>query len=127
MKTHPPPSEGGSAASNPSPNPSQGLSLYPFLNNNSSVCYFAFFLITISLGAESRSINPELWQACAGPLVNLPPAATHVIYFPQGHSEQVHLTLSFSLSLSLSVYFYTFAIPNSYLSSSGCCISQERC
>lgn len=42
---------------------------------------------------EKRSINPELWQACAGPLVNLPPSATHVIYFPQGHSEQVAASL----------------------------------
>ncbi|XP_030493604.2 auxin response factor 19 [Cannabis sativa] len=40
-------------------------------------------------GAEKKSINQELWQACAGPLVNLPPAGTHVVYFPQGHSEQV--------------------------------------
>ncbi|KAL2626513.1 hypothetical protein AAZV13_07G114900 [Glycine max] len=37
---------------------------------------------------KKKSINPELWQACAGPLVNLPPSGTHVIYFPQGHSEQ---------------------------------------
>ncbi|KAL5539069.1 hypothetical protein UlMin_043630 [Ulmus minor] len=40
-------------------------------------------------GTEKKSINPELWQSCAGPLVNLPPAGTHVVYFPQGHSEQV--------------------------------------
>ncbi|XP_039051309.1 auxin response factor 19-like [Hibiscus syriacus] len=38
---------------------------------------------------ENNSINPELWQACAGPLVNLPAAGTHVLYFPQGHSEHV--------------------------------------
>ncbi|XP_028759385.1 auxin response factor 19 [Neltuma alba] len=44
-------------------------------------------------GAEKKSINPELWQACAGPLVNLPPAGTHVVYFPQGHSEQVAASL----------------------------------
>ncbi|KAL1356473.1 hypothetical protein HN51_008483 [Arachis hypogaea] len=42
---------------------------------------------------EKKSINPELWQACAGPLVNLPPAGTHVFYFPQGHSEQVAASL----------------------------------
>ncbi|XP_073016248.1 auxin response factor 5-like isoform X2 [Primulina eburnea] len=42
-----------------------------------------------SLDGEKKSINPELWQACAGPLVNLPAAGTHVVYFPQGHSEQV--------------------------------------
>nr|GEW46312.1 auxin response factor 19-like [Tanacetum cinerariifolium] len=41
-------------------------------------------------GDEKKSvINPELWQTCAGPLVNLPAAGTHVVYFPQGHSEQV--------------------------------------
>ncbi|GER42033.1 auxin response factor [Striga asiatica] len=37
---------------------------------------------------EKKNINSELWQACAGPLVNLPAAGTHVVYFPQGHSEQ---------------------------------------
>ncbi|CAA2970149.1 auxin response factor 19-like [Olea europaea subsp. europaea] len=42
-----------------------------------------------SEGEQKKSINPELWQACAGPLVNLPAAGTHVVYFPQGHSEQV--------------------------------------
>ncbi|XP_077215136.1 auxin response factor 19-like [Tasmannia lanceolata] len=38
---------------------------------------------------ERKSINPELWHACAGPLVTLPPVGTYVVYFPQGHSEQV--------------------------------------
>ncbi|KAL7591342.1 hypothetical protein Lser_V15G33543 [Lactuca serriola] len=40
-------------------------------------------------GEKKTIINPELWQTCAGPLVNLPAAGTHVVYFPQGHSEQV--------------------------------------
>lgn len=44
---------------------------------------------TCAGGENVKIINPELWQACAGPLVNLPPAGTHVVYFPQGHSEQV--------------------------------------
>ncbi|KAJ0524972.1 putative auxin response factor [Helianthus annuus] len=39
-------------------------------------------------GEKKSIINPELWQTCAGPLVNLPAAGTHVVYFPQGHSEQ---------------------------------------
>lgn len=38
---------------------------------------------------EMKSINSELWHACAGPLVSLPPAGSHVVYFPQGHIEQV--------------------------------------
>jgi hypothetical protein len=45
-------------------------------------------------------INSELWHACAGPLVSLPPAGSLVVYFPQGHSEQVDPS---SHSLSLSV------------------------
>ncbi|KAF5726102.1 auxin response factor 19-like isoform X3 [Tripterygium wilfordii] len=38
---------------------------------------------------ERRSINSELWHACAGPLVSLPPVGSLVVYFAQGHSEQV--------------------------------------
>ncbi|OVA12846.1 AUX/IAA protein [Macleaya cordata] len=36
-----------------------------------------------------KTINSELWHACAGPLVSLPQAGSLVYYFPQGHSEQV--------------------------------------
>lgn len=54
-------------------------------------------------GGEKKSINPELWQACAGPLVNLPAAETHVVYFPQGHSEQVCHCLF--LFCAIAVYF----------------------
>ncbi|KAJ1698213.1 hypothetical protein LUZ63_006725 [Rhynchospora breviuscula] len=39
--------------------------------------------------AEKKTINSELWHACAGPLVSLPPVGSLVVYFPQGHSEQV--------------------------------------
>ncbi|KAK8597641.1 hypothetical protein V6N13_095041 [Hibiscus sabdariffa] len=42
-----------------------------------------------SAEAEKKSINSELWHACAGPLVSLPPVGSLVVYFPQGHSEQV--------------------------------------
>ncbi|CAD5314079.1 unnamed protein product [Arabidopsis thaliana] len=38
---------------------------------------------------EKRVLNSELWHACAGPLVSLPPVGSRVVYFPQGHSEQV--------------------------------------
>ncbi|KAF7829593.1 auxin response factor 5 [Senna tora] len=36
-----------------------------------------------------KTINSELWHACAGPLVSLPQVGGLVYYFPQGHSEQV--------------------------------------
>ncbi|KAF7820565.1 auxin response factor 19-like isoform X1 [Senna tora] len=67
MKTQADGAGAGAASASPSPNPCEGV--------------------------EKKSINPELWQACAGPLVNLPPAGTHVVYFPQGHSEQVAASL----------------------------------
>ncbi|KAJ8513374.1 hypothetical protein OPV22_003808 [Ensete ventricosum] len=38
---------------------------------------------------EKRCLDSKLWHACAGPLVCLPTAGTRVVYFPQGHSEQV--------------------------------------
>lgn len=38
---------------------------------------------------ERRCLNSELWHACAGPLVSLPAVGSKVVYFPQGHSEQV--------------------------------------
>ncbi|KAI4299688.1 hypothetical protein L6164_033122 [Bauhinia variegata] len=43
-------------------------------------------------GGEKKCLNSELWHACAGPLVSLPNAGTRVVYFPQGHSEQVAAT-----------------------------------
>ncbi|XP_042393955.1 auxin response factor 17-like isoform X1 [Zingiber officinale] len=38
---------------------------------------------------EHKNLNSELWHACAGPLVCLPAIGSRVVYFPQGHSEQV--------------------------------------
>nr|CAD1826059.1 unnamed protein product [Ananas comosus var. bracteatus] len=38
---------------------------------------------------ERKNMNSELWHACAGPLVSMPPVGSLVVYFPQGHSEQV--------------------------------------
>ncbi|KAG2712735.1 hypothetical protein I3760_04G139400 [Carya illinoinensis] len=45
--------------------------------------------LPISGEGERKNINSELWHACAGPLVSLPPVGSLVVYFPQGHSEQV--------------------------------------
>lgn len=41
---------------------------------------------------EKKCLNSELWHACAGPLVSLPTLGSRVVYFPQGHSEQVAAT-----------------------------------
>ena len=40
-----------------------------------------------------KTLNSELWHACAGPLVSLPQVGSLVFYFPQGHSEQVNESL----------------------------------
>ncbi|CAN4097404.1 unnamed protein product [Withania somnifera] len=53
---------------------------------------------------EKKNINPELWQACAGPLVNLPVAGTHVVYFPQGHSEQVAASIKKDVEAQIPNY-----------------------
>ncbi|XAR47977.1 hypothetical protein NMG60_11030637 [Bertholletia excelsa] len=53
---------------------------------------------------EKKNINPELWQACAGPLVNLPSAGTHVVYFPQGHSEQVAASMKKDVDAQIPNY-----------------------
>ncbi|KAA3490029.1 auxin response factor 19-like isoform X1 [Gossypium australe] len=47
------------------------------------------FLANPAEEGDRKSINSELWHACAGPLVSLPPIGSLVVYFPQGHSEQV--------------------------------------
>ncbi|KAF7837554.1 auxin response factor 19 [Senna tora] len=45
--------------------------------------------MSVLVTGERKTINSELWHACAGPLVSLPPVGSLVVYFPQGHSEQV--------------------------------------
>jgi hypothetical protein len=53
-------------------------------------------LSTSGLGQQGhegeKCLNSELWHACAGPLVSLPSSGSRVVYFPQGHSEQVAAT-----------------------------------
>lgn len=61
------------------------------------------------LGSGKKSLNSELWHACAGPLVSLPNSGTRVLYFPQGHSEQVKwILLIFSSKLLLLVSILIF-------------------
>lgn len=39
--------------------------------------------------SSSSSSYLELWHACAGPLTSLPNKGNVVVYFPQGHLEQL--------------------------------------
>ncbi|KAL7148290.1 hypothetical protein ABFS83_06G168400 [Erythranthe nasuta] len=34
-----------------------------------------------------KSLNPQLWHACAGGMAQMPPLNSGVYYFPQGHAE----------------------------------------
>ncbi|KAK8992388.1 hypothetical protein V6N11_048472 [Hibiscus sabdariffa] len=43
----------------------------------------------LSAPGFGSSVCLELWHACAGPLISLPKRGSVVVYFPQGHLEQV--------------------------------------
>lgn len=42
-----------------------------------------------NLAPSSAEVSMELWHACAGPLISLPKKGSIVVYFPQGHLEQM--------------------------------------
>ncbi|CAL5345623.1 unnamed protein product [Camellia sinensis] len=70
-------------------------------------------VIWISIGAclvrlcwEKGCLNSELWHACAGPLVSLHAVGSRVVYFPQGHSEQVGLVAGLKLPITLDKLYY---------------------
>lgn len=50
---------------------------------------YADVTMAVYFAGEKRHLNSELWHACAGPLVSLPSVGSRVVYFPQGHTEQV--------------------------------------
>jgi hypothetical protein len=56
---------------------------------------------------ERRSLNSELWHACAGPLVGLPAVGSRVVYFPQGHTEQVKQNWFFLFLFFGSFFLFT--------------------
>ncbi|KAI9396954.1 hypothetical protein POPTR_004G211700v4 [Populus trichocarpa] len=44
---------------------------------------------------DKKSLDPQLWQACAGSMVQIPPLNTKVFYFPQGHAEHSQSPVDF--------------------------------
>ncbi|KAG8091991.1 hypothetical protein GUJ93_ZPchr0012g21698 [Zizania palustris] len=42
------------------------------------------------VGEEDRCLDPQLWHACAGGMVQMPPVRSRVFYFPQGHAEHAN-------------------------------------
>jgi hypothetical protein len=57
-------------------------------------------------GGRSKmdELDYELWHACAGPLTSMPPVDSLVMYWPQGHIEQVGQVLSFSVCVCLCLF-----------------------
>ncbi|EHA8589453.1 Auxin response factor 8 [Cocos nucifera] len=53
---------------------------------------------------EQKCLNSELWHACAGPLVSLPAVGSRVVYFPQGHSEQVAVSTNKEIDAHIPNY-----------------------
>ncbi|CAH9106473.1 unnamed protein product [Cuscuta epithymum] len=42
-----------------------------------------------------KCLDSQLWHACAGGMVQIPPLGSKVFYFPQGHAEHAHKSLDF--------------------------------
>jgi len=43
-----------------------------------------------------KSLDPQLWHACAGGMVQMPPVNSKVFYFPQGHAEHAQARVDFT-------------------------------
>lgn len=48
-------------------------------------------------GVEEKCLDSQLWHACAGSMVRIPPVNSKVYYFPQGHAEHTYSDVDFSL------------------------------
>jgi hypothetical protein len=73
-----------------------------------------FYCVNFCLGVR-KTLNSELWHACAGPLVSLHQVGGLVYYFPQGHNEQVNETnfqsvFFLCIPLLFLSFFYTFTL-----------------
>jgi hypothetical protein len=82
-------------------------------------------------GSSTSSVCLELWHACAGPLISLPKRGSVVVYFPQGHLEQLpdlplavydlpsHVfcrVVDVKLHVSLCIILYVYVIYMLFLS-----------
>ncbi|THG07624.1 auxin response factor 18-like [Camellia sinensis] len=43
-----------------------------------------------SMNESEECLDSQLWHACAGGMVQMPPVNSKVFYFPQGHAEHAH-------------------------------------
>ncbi|XP_048326313.2 auxin response factor 18 [Ziziphus jujuba] len=47
---------------------------------------------------SEKCLDPQLWHACAGGMVQMPPINSKVFYFPQGHAEHAQGSVDFGNS-----------------------------
>ncbi|RDY05473.1 Auxin response factor 18, partial [Mucuna pruriens] len=50
-----------------------------------------------------KSLDPQLWHACAGGMVQMPAVNSKVFYFPQGHAEHAHSSVDFGASSTIRI------------------------
>ncbi|KAL6203012.1 hypothetical protein ACLB2K_026716 [Fragaria x ananassa] len=48
-----------------------------------------------------KTLDPQLWHACAGGMVQMPPVNSKVFYFPQGHAEHAQTHVDFPASVRI--------------------------
>ncbi|KAK1318353.1 Auxin response factor 23 [Acorus calamus] len=59
---------------------------------------------------EDNYLYKILWKACAGPLVYIPRVGEKVVYFPQGHIDQVEAYMNQAANPDLPVYDLPYKI-----------------
>ncbi|PIN09158.1 hypothetical protein CDL12_18265 [Handroanthus impetiginosus] len=52
--------------------------------------------VTKPMNQVEKSLDPQLWHACAGGMAQIPPGNSKVYYFPQGHAEHANKNVDFS-------------------------------
>ncbi|XP_017605141.1 auxin response factor 24-like [Gossypium arboreum] len=57
-----------------------------------------------STRGENNDLYSKLWHACAGPSVYVPRSGDKVLYFPQGHMEQVEAYMSEDGTMEMPIY-----------------------
>ncbi|XP_062091378.1 auxin response factor 18 isoform X2 [Humulus lupulus] len=58
----------------------------------------------VETGPENSILFNELWNACAGPLVEVPRPGERVFYFPQGHMEQLEASTNQEVNHQLPLF-----------------------
>lgn len=66
-----------------------------FVLKNQNIGFFFFFGYRIMKETE-KSLDSQLWHACAGGMVQMPSVSSKVFYFPQGHAEHAHSNVDFT-------------------------------